>query len=149
MSIRTADNETVVRRDIEEVWSSDGDLNAIDDTVTDDFVYHTSMMEIKGPGEYREMAEETRKMFSDFEMDVEDILSSDDEVVVRYTMRGTNTGEMMGKEPTNESIEMTGIIIDRLEDGKIRERYENADELGMLVQLGIVELPPEMREFEE
>ncbi len=149
MSTRTADNETVVRRDIEEVWSSDGDLDSIDDTVTDDFVYHTSMMEINGRDEYREMAEEARKMFSDFDMDIEDILSSDDEVVVRYTMRGTNTGEMMGKEPTNEPIEMTGIIIDRLEDGKIRERYENADELGMFVQLGIVELPPEMQEFEE
>ncbi|MFH5799126.1 ester cyclase [Haladaptatus sp. CMAA 1911] len=149
MSVGTTDNETVVRRDIEEVWSSDGDLDSIDDTVTDDFVYHTSMMDINGRDEYREMAEETRKMFSDFDMEVEDILSSDDEVVVRYTMRGTNTGEMMGKEPTNERIEMTGIIIDRLEDGKIRERYENADELGMLVQLGVVELPPEMREFEE
>ncbi|KZN23640.1 hypothetical protein A4G99_12180 [Haladaptatus sp. R4] len=149
MSIGTTDNETVVRRDIEEVWSSDGDLNAIDDTVTDDFVYHTSMMEINGPAEYREMAEETRKMFSDFDMDIEDVISSDDEVVVRYTMRGTNTGGMMGKEPTNERIEMTGIIIDRLEDGKIRERYENADELGMLVQLGVIELPPEMREIEE
>ncbi len=149
MSTETATNETVVRRDIEEVWSSEGDLDTIDDTVTDDFVYHTSMMEINGREEYREIAEETRKMFSDFDMDIEDLLSSDDEVVVRYTMRGTNTGEMMGKEPTNERIEMTGIIIDRLEDGKIRERYENADELGMLVQMGIIELPPEMQEMEE
>lgn len=145
MSIGTTDNETVVRRDIEEVWSSDGDLDAIDDLVSEEFVYYTPMMDIHGREEYREMAEEVRKMFSDFELEVEDVVAADDEVAVRYTMRGTNTGEMMGMEPTNERIEMTGILIDRVEDGKIRERHDNADELGMFVQLGVVDMP-EMEE---
>ncbi|SIR10945.1 conserved hypothetical protein, steroid delta-isomerase-related [Haladaptatus litoreus] len=146
MSIKTADNEAVVIREIEEVWSG-GDLGVIDDLVAEDVVYHTPMMDMDGRDEYREMAEEVRKVFTDLEMNVEDVISSDDKVVVRYTTRGTHSGEMMGIEPTDEEIEMTGILIDRIEDGKIRERYDNADELGMFVQLGVVELP-EM-EYEE
>ncbi|WP_049970512.1 ester cyclase [Haladaptatus cibarius] len=146
MSIRTADNEAVVIREIEEIWSG-GDLGVIDDVVAEDVVYHTPMMDMDGRDEYREMAEEVRKVFTDLEMNVEDVISTDDKVVVRYTTRGTHSGEMMGIEPTDEEIEMTGILIDRIEDGKIQERYDNADELGMFVQLGVVELP-EM-EYEE
>ncbi|GAA0198893.1 ester cyclase [Haladaptatus pallidirubidus] len=148
MSIRTADNEAVVIREIEEVWNGDGDLGVIDDLVAEDVVYHTPTMDMRGRGEYREMAEEVRNIFTDLEMTVADVVPSDDKVAVRYTVRGTHSGEMMGIEPTDERIEMTGILIDRVEDGKIRERHDVSDELGMFVQLGVVELP-EMDEYEE
>lgn len=141
MSIRTADNEAVVIREIEEVWNSGGNLDVLDELVADDFVYHSPMMDMDSREEYREMAEEVRTIFSDIEMDVEDIIATDEKVAVRYTARGTHTGEMMDIEPTNERIEMTGVYFDRIEDGKIRERYDVADELGMFAQLGVVELP--------
>ncbi|WP_266077349.1 ester cyclase [Haladaptatus caseinilyticus] len=145
MSIRTADNEALVVREIEEVWNSGGNLDVLDDVVAEDFVYHSPMMDMEGRDEYREMAAEVRDIFSDMEMTVEDVVSADDKVVVRYTAYGTHTGEMMGIEPTDERIEMTGVYFDRIEDGKIQERYDVADELGMFVQLGVVELP-EMEE---
>ncbi len=148
MSVRTANNEAVVIREIEEVWNSDGDLDVIDDLVAKDVVYHSPMMDMEGRDEYREAAKEARTIFTDLEMSVEDVVPTDEKVAVRYIVRGTHSGEMMGIEPTDERIEMTGILIDRIEDGKIQERYDNADELGMFVQLGVVELP-EMEEFEQ
>ncbi len=148
MSIKTADNEAVVVREVREVWNSDGNLDVIEDVVAEDVVYHTSMMDMNSRDEYRQMAEEVRDGFTDLEMEIEDVVPSDDKVAVRYTVRGTHSGEMMGIEPTDERIEMMGILIDRVEDGKIRERYDISDELGMLVQLGVVELP-EMEEFEQ
>lgn len=44
----------------------------------------------------------------------------------------------MGIAPTGNRVEMTGISIARLIDGKIEEIWENYDALGMMQQLGVV-----------
>lgn len=143
----TSDTEAVSRHEIEEMWNSSGDLDAMNEYVAEDIDYHAPRMDLHGMDEYRKAAEEARTVLSDFETTVEDVIASDDKVAIRYTMRGTHSGEAMGIEPTNEQIEMTGMFFDRIEDGKIRERYESPDELGMLTQMGAVE-PPEVDESE-
>lgn len=142
MSERT---EAVTRRDAEAVWNSDGDLDAIADIVTEDFVYHNPMVHeaVRGPDGYRKLAERFRNAFSDLDMGIDEIFARDDRVVVRYTTRGTHTGEIMGIEPTDRVIEITGILVDHVEDGKIKERFVNDDALGLFAQLGAVEPPEE------
>ncbi|WP_227354104.1 ester cyclase [Haladaptatus salinisoli] len=144
MSTTTTDNEAVVRRDAEAVWNSDGDLDAIDDLVADDFVYHNPMVsrEVRGADEYRAMAERLRSAFSNLDMEIDELVAEGDAVATRYTTRGTHTGEIVGVEPTNKDIEVTGILIDHFEDGKIKERRVNDDALGLFTQIGAVD-PPE------
>ena len=57
----------------------------------------------------------------------------------RWTQRGTHIGKMMGIEPTNEEVTITGISISRFEDGKIAEEWQVVNILGMLMQLGVVQ----------
>lgn len=143
MSTRAADNEAVTLRDVEEVWNSGGNLDVIPDLVTDDFVYHNPMVgePVRGPDGYRKLAETFRDAFSNIDMEVKEMLAVDDAVTVRYTTRATHTGEIMGVEPTNERIELTGILINHLEDGKLKEMYVNDDALGLFEQIGAVEPP--------
>lgn len=143
MSIKTADNEALVRREIQHVWDSEGDLDAIPDLVTDDFVFHNPMLDepARGPAEYRALVAGFHDAFSGMKHHVEEMHAVDDVVVTRYRTRATNDGELMGNEPTGKEIDVTGIVVDHLRDDKLAERYVNDDALGLLEQLGIVELP--------
>lgn len=137
--------ESVVRRDVDAVWNGGGNLDEIDDIVTDDFVYHNPMVpeDVHGPEGYRELAERFHSAFSDMDMEIDEMVAQDDRVATRYTTRATHVGEIMGIEPTNRDIEITGILVDHVEDGRIRKRYVNDDALGLFAQLGAVEPPDE------
>ncbi|WP_266077351.1 ester cyclase [Haladaptatus caseinilyticus] len=147
MSIRTADNEALVQREVREVWDSGGDLEEISDLVTDDFVYHNPMIRdpVHGPDEYRALAETFRNAFSDIKMEVDEMYAVDDVVTTRYTTRATHDGEIFGIEPTHTKIEITGILIDHLKEGKLEERHVNDDALGLFEQIGAVKRPDEGR----
>jgi steroid delta-isomerase-like uncharacterized protein len=64
-----------------------------------------------------------------------------DVVVTRFTARVTHQGDLLGIPPTGKSVTFQGIIVDRLRDGKIVERHEIADVLGLFQQLGVVPAP--------
>ena len=75
--------------------------------------------------------------FPDFNWSVEDVFAAGDKVVVRFVFRGTHQGEFMGIPPTGKKVETGGINIVRFENGKSVEDWEDADMLGMMMQLGM------------
>lgn len=70
--------------------------------------------------------------------EIEEIFSTGDRVVVRWTGSGTHIGEVNGIAPTNKPIRVDAIAIHRVSDGKIAETWEVWDTLGFLQQLGAV-----------
>lgn len=66
---------------------------------------------------------------------------SEHEPVSRYTGTGTHEGEYEGIEPTGTEVQLSGMRFCRLEDGKLVEVWGQRDDLGLLAQLGVVELP--------
>lgn len=68
---------------------------------------------------------------------VEDLIAEGDKVVARVTGRGTHEGAVFGIPPTGKHIEMTGIVIYRMADGKIVERWSQHDLMGLMRQLGV------------
>ena len=72
----------------------------------------------------------------DVAYEVKDAFQSEDKVVIRCTVRGTNTREWMGHEPTGKSFEVDHIHIYRLEGDRIAEHWGVRDDLGTLRQLG-------------
>ena len=72
----------------------------------------------------------------------EDEIAEGDKVASRYTFRGTHQGELMGISPTGKQVTVTGMIINRIVNGKSEEGWLNFDALGMLQQLGVI---PSMR----
>lgn len=59
----------------------------------------------------------------DLRFTIDDLLADGDRVVIRWTLRGTNTGPMLGEPPTGRSVEFSAIVIFRLADGRITERW--------------------------
>jgi steroid delta-isomerase-like uncharacterized protein len=132
-------NKAVVRRFVEDVWTN-GNVDAIDDLFTEDSVLHDPTGDVRGPAAFKAYNERYLTAFPDLRYVVQDMIAEDDRVAFRARMRGTHEGEFVGVEPTGRSFDAEGIVIARLEDGLIAERWASYDALGMMRQLGI---PPE------
>jgi steroid delta-isomerase-like uncharacterized protein len=79
-----------------------------------------------------------RAALPDARITIDDLVAEGDTVAVRFTLRGTHTGPLMGTAPTGRRVAVTGIDLNRIVDGRIAERWENFDTLGLLQQLGAV-----------
>jgi predicted ester cyclase len=66
------------------------------------------------------------------------VIAKGDKVVTRWTARGTHKGGLQGIPPTGKQLTVTGIVIERLSNGKRVEGWSNFDALGMLQQLGVI-----------
>ena len=74
-------------------------------------------------------------------LDDELILCIDDFVVVRTTVTGINEGPILGHPATGKPYSATAIDIYRFQDGKVVERWGNADVISRYRQLGFKVVP--------
>jgi steroid delta-isomerase-like uncharacterized protein len=133
-------NEVVVRRLMDDVWSK-GNLKVIDELLTNDYVGHDPMNPNPGLDGAREMVKKYRSAFPDCRLDIDDIFSAGDRVVVRFHYSGTHKGNLEGIPPTGRHATGPGIAIHRFVGDRIKESYVNWDALGLMTQLGVVTLP--------
>lgn len=138
-STSAEENEEVVRRYVEEVVDG-GDRDAAEELIAPDYVRHDEQYD---PGGVVEMLQ-AFEAFPDHEVTIGKLLADDEYVMFTAVARGTHERGFMGIEPTGRSFETSGMVIHRLEDGKIAETWANWDILGMLHQLDID--PEETRE---
>jgi steroid delta-isomerase-like uncharacterized protein len=135
-------HKEIVRRVVEGVWR-DRNFAIVDDLVAEEYVGHdpTQPGPIQGRDGFKQFAAMYQSAFDDALVTIDDQVGEGDQVVTRWTGRGTHTGELMGIAPTGKEVTVSGITISRLENGKIAEEWELMDALGMLVQLGAVPQP--------
>ena len=76
--------------------------------------------------------------FPDIHLHIDDLLAEGDRVVLRWSAHGTQTGELMGIPPTGKQVNMSGIAIDRFENGQSVEHWEVFDQMGLMQQLGVI-----------
>jgi predicted ester cyclase len=81
-----------------------------------------------------------RRAAPDLEIDVLDQVAESDRVVSRLTIRGTHLGEWQGIPPTGKRFTISGMVMRRITDGKIVERWDNLDWLGIFQQLGLISM---------
>ena len=80
----------------------------------------------------------------DLEFTVDLVVAEDDLAATYWTATGTHRGDWLGIAPTDREVTWQGINIFRFACGLIVESWGEADHLGLLRQLGAVELPPAM-----
>ena len=137
------ENKAQVRRLLEEGFSQ-GNTDVVDDVLNPDFVCHdpnSESGEIRGAETIKGEIEYFRNAVPDLTYTVEEQIAEGDKVVTRYTVSGTHQGEFFGVAPTEERITMSGIMIDRFEDGRMAEEWPEYDLLGVMRQLGAVPAP--------
>ena len=59
----------------------------------------------------------------DLRFSIDDLIAEGDRVTIRWTLRGTNTGPMLGRPPTGRTVELAAIVIFRITNGRIAERW--------------------------
>ena len=135
------ENKAVVRRFTDEVWNT-GNLAIIDELFASTWVGHDLPPGL-APGRegLKQMVGAFRAAFSDIRATVDDQVAEGDAVAWRWTFQGTHSGAFLGIPPTGKRITLTGISIDRLAGGKFVERWDSADTLGMMQQLGVIPAP--------
>ena len=134
----TQTNSTNFRRLIEAI--STGDLGVVDELVAPDCLEHQRGNNPGAEG-VKEISRTLHRWLSDFSLTIEDLVEDGDKVWTRNRARGVNTGSIMGNPPTGQTVEVDVIDIGRFEDGKLVEHWGLADQLGLMLQVGLVPGP--------
>lgn len=116
------------------------DLDAVDRLFAPDYVDHDPARAglPAGPAGVKLAWGGFLTAFPDLHATIQDVIAEGDRVAVRGFIRGTHLGELMGIPPTGKTVTVTLIDITRIADGKLVERWAQADAMGMLQQLGVV-----------
>ena len=127
----------VARRYVEEVWN-EGNVDGMDEILTTNQVYHDPMSDgAEGLHEFKRFIRGYREAFPDPRYEVEEYIAEGDKATFWGRVTGTHEGPFMGFEPTGNGIDIMGIGVVRVEDGKITERWADFDLFGMFRQLGL------------
>jgi predicted ester cyclase len=108
---------------------SRADFGLAPDCYAEDFVDHVNGLRFRGLEGVRRSTALYQALFNELRIEVVDQLAEDDRVASRWVMRGSNQGR---------EVELTGITISRLRDGRIVEDWTATDGIDLLRGLGVV-----------
>ena len=127
-------NKAIVRRMIEAYNKHNLDL--LEDLVAPDYFDHTHQVGREGLKQLFNMG---FKAFPDWHETIEDIIAEGDKLWVLLAYTATHTGEWLGLAPTGNKITTMNVDIYRIVNGKIAERWNVTDNVGLFQPLGVIE----------
>ena len=120
----TEKNKATARRAIEEGWNQ-GHVAVFDELNAPNFFNHDpGAPGVRTNEEYKRWVTESLSAFPNLHITIEDLIAEGDQVAMRWTFRGTNTGDLVTPMPlpaTGKQVTVTGITIVRLVGGKAVE----------------------------
>jgi len=137
-------NKDLARRAIE-LWTQ-GSKENLEQIFANDYINHQqhhagSADAIRGLDAWKQFVSSFHQAFPDFEDRILTQIAEGDLVATHFVSSGTQQGEIMGIPATGRRASWTGMVIDRIANGKIAESWVNWDMFGMLQQLGAVKEP--------
>jgi len=144
MSIK--ENKTIVLRSFK--GFDKGDLNELQELTSSNFVDHNPLPgQAPGVAGVKQASGVYRTAFPDAEVTIEDLIAEKDEVAIRWTGRGLHKGEFLGIPPSDRPVEMRGISIFRVANGKIVEQWSELNLLDIMLQIGSISFRGLLRNF--
>jgi predicted ester cyclase len=123
---------------VEQVWNQ-GDFRLVDQMFAPGALFHYRGQDFPLTPDFGlQTVRSWRNGFPDFHFKIEDQIVQGNKVALRIPFTGTHQGKFWGLDPTGRKINVTETLILRIEDDKIAEMWEDYDEYGMRVQLGLV-----------
>lgn len=133
------ENKRLVRRGTEEIINA-GNLQLVDEMFAPDYIERDGSA-VRNREEFKEFFGMMRRAFPNLHFSIDQELAEGEYVMQRITFRGTHQGSFNGIPPTGKRVEISGIDLFRVVDGKVAQHWGQFDSLGMLQQLGVVPLP--------
>jgi steroid delta-isomerase-like uncharacterized protein len=135
------ENKQLLRRWFDEVWNN-GRADAIDEMFDENGIAHglsdDPSTPIIGPGNFKPFYTAFREAFPNMIVVVEDMVAEGDKVAARCSVQGKHEGNFLGKAATLSPIELTGMTIVRIDNGKIVEAWNNFDFMTLHKQVGLL-----------
>lgn len=100
-----------------------GNLEPLHELVAPTCVGHFWDGDYYGPEGLRIETMSYRSAFPDLAVRIDDLFACGVRVVRSFTVRGTQTGPFHGRPPTGKTVELTGIGIDLVIDGRLQESW--------------------------
>jgi steroid delta-isomerase-like uncharacterized protein len=126
-------NKAVARRVFDEIFNQ-GKFQVADEIYAKDFVNHglhrnASLQEDQAAVHWEKQA------LPDLRMTVDMMVAEGDLVTVVWTIRGTNTAAASPLPATGAKLELRGITVWRIVDGRIRDEWTSFDMLGVVLKV--------------
>jgi steroid delta-isomerase-like uncharacterized protein len=134
---------TLVKQEME-AWDK-GDFDAIRKMVAPEYHLYAPSKSTKPYSIEDEIEWVSGEGFPDMRMSIEEFVAKGNKVVLRYICRGTHTEEFEGIPATGKQVEYGGIVIFRIENGKIVEAREDNDFFNLKQQISMELKPKEAK----
>ncbi|MFE9555867.1 ester cyclase [Streptomyces sp. NPDC006703] len=135
------ENKKLVRRYFQEIDA--GNVDILDELVAEDYQDH-SPPPFPGLGSGREGLKQAFRLFWEATPgthEIEDQIAEGDKVVTRLTARGVHEKDLPGIPATGKPVETTAVVIHRIENGRLVEKWSERDLVRLLQQLDVMPTP--------
>jgi steroid delta-isomerase-like uncharacterized protein len=114
-------------------------LDKFNDTnFTKNVVMHASPTDVVGIASVRAYYANYLTGFSDISFTIKDVFGMGNKLVKHWNFKGTHTGLFFGIPATNKKVDIDGVTLVRMENGKIAEERDFLDNLEFMQQLGLI-----------
>ena len=129
----------VIARYFEEVWNR-GEVDALDELLTADYVNHSPSIPDPrpGPGDLKPIVRAMREGIPDLRYEILDLVATGEKAAVYLRVTGTHLGSLFGIPATGRRIDIRQMQVEWLRDGRICRHWHVTDELGLMRQLGVI-----------
>jgi steroid delta-isomerase-like uncharacterized protein len=136
------DNAAIIRRFVDEVINQ-GKIDSAGQYAWEDVV---EQVPLPGQGPGLEGLKGILRVFltgfPDLTFFIQEQITEGEKVVSRFEWTGTHKGEFLGVPATGRPVKVWGVVIDRLESGRIKDTRIIMDTLGLMTQLGAIPSSP-------
>ena len=113
----------------------DGRWNDLDNLLDDNFTY-TGDGFVFTKDEYIGFMQDMKAAFSRLKMAFPNVMVDGDMVSIRFISTAVNTGSFMGAPANKKNLEIHGINMRKVKDGKVMQEWQSTDLLGVMSKIG-------------
>jgi predicted ester cyclase len=138
--MKNKSNKQLVRDYIEQVINAK-DVSGIRQYLSEEYTeVHGQLREQIGPEGAKARIKGYYNTFPDFHVSIEKQIAEGDWVVTCGMISGTHAGVFLNIKPTGKKLEYTGVIVDKVVDGKIVEHGGVVNNFDVLLEAGAIKL---------
>ena len=137
-------NKEIVRRFFEEVVDK-GNINLVDELYTTDCVVHRleSPQPIAGSQAWKQALKRIRQVYSEVKTTINELIAEDNRVACRLSHKNVHREDWVSRigrhAVSGKTVGWHAMVVFHFREEKIAEQWIIRDELGMLIELGVLE----------
>ena len=119
---------------------NEGNAETMREVLDKDFVHYDFQTTTNGPDEFIDQLMDFRRSFPDLNVEIVEIIGEGEKVVNRVRFTGTQEGEFNKYPASGKKIDITGLAMFHIREGRIYEHWTEMNGMGLARQIGMI--PP-------